>query len=104
MKSQGLFQYFERTIASTETNDTSTERFDSHVFGAGNPKGLALSGEFHAHLPQKDIEKKRNGAKSGRKKYFFLITPTLYNLSVCTMLFNCNKVYVSVCTYSSKCS
>ena len=38
--------------------------------GAGKSGGVALSGGLHAHLPQKDIEKKSkfDGGKSGRKK------------------------------------
>ena len=55
-----LFQYFERSIASTETNDTSKESSDTQLFGAGKFGGVALSGRLHAHLPQKDIEKKVN--------------------------------------------
>jgi hypothetical protein len=55
-----LFQYSERTIASTETNNTSTERSDTQLFGAGKSKGVALSEGLHAHLLQKDIEKKVN--------------------------------------------
>ena len=54
------FQYSERTIASTETNNTSKERSDTQLFGAGKFEGVALSGGLHAHLPQKDIEKKVN--------------------------------------------
>jgi hypothetical protein len=36
---------------------------------------MALSRGLHAHLPQKDIEKKRkfNGAKSGRKKKILIV-------------------------------
>ena len=67
-----LFQYSERTIASPETNDTSTERSNTQLFEAGKSKGVALSGGLHAYLPQKDIEKKHNfnRAKSGRQKKF----------------------------------
>ena len=47
-------------IASTEIRETSTERFDTQLFGSGKPKGVALSGRFYTHLLQKDIEKKVN--------------------------------------------
>jgi hypothetical protein len=68
--SSSLFLYSERTIASTETNDTSEGSSDTQLFGAGKSGGVALSGGLHAHLPQKDIEKKSkfDGGKSGRKK------------------------------------
>jgi hypothetical protein len=41
--------------ASTETNDTSKERSDNQLFGAGKSEGLALSGGHHTYLPQKAI-------------------------------------------------
>ena len=71
--SSSLFLYSERTIASTETNDTSKESSDTQLCGAGKSGGVALSGGLHAHLPQKDIEKKSkfDGGKSGRKKKKF---------------------------------
>ena len=50
--------YSERTIASTETNDTSEESSDTQLFAARKFEGMALSGGLHAHLPQKYIEKK----------------------------------------------
>ena len=53
--SSSLFQYSDRTVASTETNDTLTERSDTELFGAGKSKGVALSGGHHAPLPQKHI-------------------------------------------------
>ena len=56
--SPGLFQYSERVIASTETNDTSEEGSDTQLLGAGKFGGVALSGGLPAHLPQKDIKKK----------------------------------------------
>ena len=59
-KISSLFQYSERTIASTETNDTSTESSVTQLFGAWKSEGVALSGGLHAHLPQKDIETKVN--------------------------------------------
>ena len=54
------FQYSERTIASTETIDTSKESSDTQLFAAGKFEGVALSRGLHAHLLQKDIEKKVN--------------------------------------------
>ena len=54
-----LFQYSERTIDSIETNDTSTESTDTQLSGAGKSEGVALSRGLHAHLPRKDIEKKK---------------------------------------------
>ena len=58
---------------------------------------MALSGGLHAHLPQKDIEKKVNlteESQDAKKK--FLIAPILflyYEESVCPLLFKYNKVY-----------
>jgi hypothetical protein len=71
--SSNLFLYSERTIASTETNDTSEESSDTQLFGTGKFGGVALSGRLHAHLPQKDIEKKSkfDRGKSGCKKKNF---------------------------------
>ena len=68
-----FFLYSDRTVASTETNDTSTESSDTKLFANGKFEGVALSGGLHVHLLQKDIERKSkfNGAKSGRKKQFF---------------------------------
>ena len=54
-----FFQYSDRTAASTETNDTSTESSDTKLFADGKSNGVALSGGLHAHLLQKDIEKKK---------------------------------------------
>ena len=93
-----LFQYSERTIASTETSDTSTERSDTQLFGSGKSKGVAISGRLYTHLPQKDIEKKSkfNGAKSGLKK-IVLIAQILFlyhELSVCPLILNYIKVYL----------
>ena len=59
-KISSLFQYSERTIASPETNNTSKERSDTQLFGAGKFEGGALSGGLHAHLPQKDNDQKVN--------------------------------------------
>jgi hypothetical protein len=58
-KISSLFQYSDRTVASTETNDTSTESSDTKLFADGKSEGRALSGGLHAHLLQKDIEKKK---------------------------------------------
>ena len=66
-----LFQYFERTINSTETNDTSKERSDTGLFGAEKFEGVALSKGLHAHLPQKDIEKKANSEQIQDDFFFF---------------------------------
>ena len=68
-KFSSLFQYSERTIASTETYNTSTERSDIQLHGAGKSEGVALLGELHTYLPQKD---KVNLMESGRKKKFNL--------------------------------
>jgi hypothetical protein len=71
--SSSLFLYSERCIASTETKNTPEGSSDTQLFGAGKSGGVALSGGLHAHLPQKDIEKKSkfDGGKSGRKKKLF---------------------------------
>ena len=60
----------DRTVASTETNDTSTESSDTKLFANGTSEDVDLSRGLHAYLLQKDIEQKSefNGAKSGRKK------------------------------------
>ena len=57
-------------ISDNIINDTSTESAVTQLFGAWQSEGVALSEGLHAHLPQKDIEKKSkfNGAKSGCKK------------------------------------
>ena len=70
-----LFQYSERTIASPETNNTSKERSDTKLFGAGKFEGKALSGGLHAHLPQKDNDQKVNlteESQEAKKKKFNL--------------------------------
>ena len=69
--SPSLFQYSERTIASTETNDTSEESSDTQLFWAGKSGGVALSVGLHAHLPQKDIEKKVNLTEGSQDAKFF---------------------------------
>ena len=43
-KNSSPFQYYERTIASTELNNTSKESSDIQLFAAGKIKGVALSG------------------------------------------------------------
>jgi hypothetical protein len=48
----------ESPIASTETNNISTESSDTQLFGAGKSEGVALSRGLNAHLPPKDFEKK----------------------------------------------
>jgi hypothetical protein len=70
--SSSFFQYSERTINSTETNDTSKERSDTQLFSAEKFEGVALPGGLHVHLQQKDIKKSKfDGANSGSKKHFF---------------------------------
>ena len=59
-KNSSFFQYSERTIASTEANDTSKDRSDTQLFGDGKSEGVALAGGLHAHLPQKDNDQKVN--------------------------------------------
>ena len=88
--SSSFFEYSDRTVACTETNDTSTESSDTKLFADVKSKGVALSGGLHTHLLEKDIEKSKfNGAKSGvqdAKFFFFLIAPILflyYELSEC---------------------
>jgi hypothetical protein len=53
--SPSLFQYSERTIASTETNDTSEESSDTQLFGAG---GVALLGGSTPTYSKKTLKKK----------------------------------------------
>jgi hypothetical protein len=40
--SSSLFHYSERTIANTETNDTSEESSDIQLFAAGKFEGVAF--------------------------------------------------------------
>ena len=58
--SSSFFQYSDRTVASTETNDTSTESSDTKLFADGKSEGVALSGGLHAYLLQKTLKKKVN--------------------------------------------
>ena len=51
--SSSLFQYSERTISSTETNDTSAKSSWSQLFKDRKFEGFALSGGRHALSPQK---------------------------------------------------
>ena len=44
--SSSFFQYSDKTVASTETNNTPTESSDTQLFGAGKFEGLALFGFF----------------------------------------------------------
>ena len=58
---------------------------------------MALSGGLHAHLLQKDIEKKVNVTELSQDA-IFLIAPILllyYELSVCPLILNYNKVYLA---------
>ena len=92
-----LFQYSERTIASTETIDASKENSDTQLFAARKFEGVGLSGGLHAHLPQKDIEKKVNLTEESRAFKKNLIAPILFlyhEESVCPLLLNYNKVYL----------
>ena len=59
-KISSLFQYFKRTIASTETNNISTESSDTQLLGDGKSEGLASSRGLYDHFLQKDNEKKVN--------------------------------------------
>ena len=70
-KISSLFQYSDRTVASTETNDTSAESLGSQLFL--DRKGRGMVRRVPSPLAAKDIEKKSkfDGAKSGRKKNFF---------------------------------
>ena len=51
--SSSIFQYSERTINSTETNDTSEEISDTQLFATGKFEGVALSGGCYVSLPGK---------------------------------------------------
>jgi hypothetical protein len=51
--SSSLFQYSGRTIASTETIETSNECSNTQLYGARKFEGMASSGGGHAYLPQK---------------------------------------------------
>ena len=42
-KFSSIYQFFGRTVASTETNDTSTEIYDTLLFGAEKSDRVALS-------------------------------------------------------------
>ena len=49
-KISSLFQYSDKTVSSTETDDTSTESSDTKLFGEGKSEGVALSRGLHAYL------------------------------------------------------
>ena len=67
-----LFQYSDRTVASTETNDTSIESSDSFLqIEIRKSEGVTLSRGLHAHLLQKDIEKKVNLMELSQDAFFF---------------------------------
>ena len=51
--SSSFFQYSDKTVASTETNDTSTESSDTQLFAAGKSEGVALSGGLPRPLAAK---------------------------------------------------
>jgi hypothetical protein len=59
-KFSSLFQYSDRTVASTETNDTSTESLTILTIWSQKDMGVALSGGCHAYLPQKTLKEKVN--------------------------------------------
>jgi hypothetical protein len=83
-------------IASTETNDTSKESSDTQLFAARKFKGVAQSRGLHAHLPQKDIEKKVNLTEESQDAKMFLFAPILflyYEEIVCPLLSKYNNVY-----------
>ena len=63
--SSSLFEYSEKTIASTETNGTSKERSDTKLLGAGKSEGVALSGGLQAYYATKRhwTKNKFNGLK-----------------------------------------
>ena len=70
--SSSFFEYSDRTVACTETNDTSTESSDTKLFADGKFEGVALSGGLHAHLLRKDIEKEVNSTEPSQDpKIFF---------------------------------
>ena len=52
-KSSSLFQFSERTIASTETNDTSAESPGSQLSFATLKVGVAVPWSCHALSPRK---------------------------------------------------
>ena len=70
-KNSSFFQYSERTIASTEANDTSKDRSDTQLFAAGKSEGVALAGGLHAYLPQKANLILMLWGKSGVKHFEF---------------------------------
>jgi hypothetical protein len=65
--SSSFFQYSERTIAITETNNTSKERSHTQLFGDRKFEGVTLSKGLFAYFLQKGIEQKVN-LMSGLKK------------------------------------
>ena len=70
---------------------------DTGLFGAEKFEGVVLFGGLHDHLPQKDIEKKVNLSEQIQDaKIFFKNVPILflyYELIVCPLLLNYNKVH-----------
>jgi hypothetical protein len=70
--SSRFFQYSDRTVASTETNDTSTKRSDTQLFGGGKSGGVAYQEGFTPTCCKKTLKKSNfNGGKSGCKKKKF---------------------------------
>jgi hypothetical protein len=64
----------------------------------GKFEGVAISGGLHAHLPQKDIEKKVNfveQTQDAKKKETARILFLYYELIVCPLLLNYNKVHLA---------
>ena len=57
--SSSFFEYSDRTVACTETNDTSTESSDTKLFADGKFEGVALSRGLHAPTCCKKTLKKK---------------------------------------------
>jgi hypothetical protein len=94
-----FFQYSDRTAASTETNDTSTESSDTKLFADGKSKAWHYQEGSTPTCCKNTLEKKVNlKMLSQDAKFFFLIVPILflfYELSLCPLILNYNKVYLS---------
>ena len=93
--SSSFFQYSERTINSTEVNDTSKERSDTQLFWSLKIWGRGITKRAPRSLAAKRHWKEKKMTEP-IQEVFFLIVPILflyYELIVCPLLLNYNKVH-----------
>ena len=96
-KSQAFFNILTEPLLVQKQTIHQQKAWDlSYLEPEGHGRGMVR--RVPRPLAAKDIEKKRkfDGAKSGRKNFFFSIHFLIflcYELSACTLLLNSNKVY-----------